>query len=82
MLQALVTAVLQLVLTSQNAFPGTSGVRGSSGTAVLWCLSSAAGEKHDQMLVPESAGVGAPGVCEVPGEESRGIECGKLVQGE
>lgn len=46
MLQALVKA-LQLVLTSQKAFSGTLGVRGSFGTAVLWCLSSAAGEKRD-----------------------------------
>lgn len=38
--------------------------------------SSTAGEKRDQLLVPESAGVGAPGVYEVPGEESRGVEYG------
>lgn len=45
--------------------------------------SSTAGEKRDQLLVPESAGVGAPGVYEVPGEESRGIEYGnKHVWGE
>lgn len=35
MLQAFVTAALQLVLTGQAACPGTLSVRGSSGTAVL-----------------------------------------------
>lgn len=36
MLQALLTAALQLVLTGQAACPGTSDVRGSPGTAVQY----------------------------------------------
>lgn len=70
MFQAPVIASSQLVLAGQAASTGTSGLRGSPGTAVLGLLSSPAGEKCDQLLVPAPAGAEAPGVCTVPGEKS------------
>lgn len=70
MFQAPATASLQLVLAGQAASTGTSGLRGIPGTAVLGLLSSPAGGKCDQLLVPAPAGVEAPGVCTLPGEES------------
>lgn len=70
MFQAPVTTALQLVLAGQAASTWTSGLRGSPGIAVLGLLSSPAGGKCDQLLVPAPAGAEAPGVCAVPGEKS------------
>lgn len=50
MFKAPATVSLQLVLAGQAASTGTSGLRGSPGTAVLGLLSSPAGGKCDQLL--------------------------------
>lgn len=77
MFQAPATVSLQLVLAGQAASTRTSGLRGSLGTAVLGLLSSPAGGKCDQLLVPAPAGAEAPGVYTVPGEESGCVGFGK-----
>ena len=76
MFQAPATAFLQLVLASQVASMGTSGLCGSPGTAVVGLLSSPAGGKHDQLFMPAPGEAEAPGVCAVPGEESRCVGFG------
>ena len=81
MFQAPATVSLQLVLAGQAASTGTSGLRGSPGTAVLGLLSSPAGGKCDQLLVPAPAGAEAPRVCTVPGDKSGCVGFGnKLLQ--